>query len=50
MTNSIMGINIYMIIVGSIINIEEAKEIEEIAKISMLSKRIRNLMHNRSII
>jgi len=39
-----MGINIYMIIVGSIIDIEEAKEIEEIAKISMLGRRIQNLI------
>ena len=39
-----MGINIYMIIVGSIVNIDDAKEIEEIAKISMLSKRIRSLI------
>ena len=43
-----MGINIYMIIVGSIVNIDDAKEIEEIAKISMLSKRIRSLIpHNQ---
>ncbi len=41
-----MGINIYMIIVGSIIDIDEAKEIEEIAKISMLGKRIRSLIHD----
>ena len=40
-----MGINIYMIIVGSIIDIDESKEIEEIAKISMLGKRIRSLIH-----
>ena len=39
-----MGINIYMIIVGSIVNIDDAKEIEEIAKISILSKRIRSLL------
>jgi len=40
-----MGTNSYMIIVGSIVDIDEAKEIEEIAKISMLSKRIRSLIH-----
>lgn len=40
-----MGTNSYMIIVGSIVDIDEAKEIEEIAKISMLGKRIRSLMH-----
>ena len=40
-----MGTNSYMIIVGSIVNIDEAKEIEEIAKISMLGKRIRSLIH-----
>ena len=39
-----MGTNSYMIIVGSIVDIDEAKEIEEIAKISMLGKRIRSLM------
>ena len=44
-----MGINIYMIIVGSIIDINEAKEIEEIAKISMLGKRIRSLIHEAII-
>ncbi len=40
-----MGTNSYMIIVGSIVDIDEAKEIEEIAKISMLGKRIRSLIH-----
>ncbi len=40
-----MGANSYMIIVGSIVDIDEAKEIEEIAKISMLGKRIRSLIH-----
>ena len=43
-----MGINIHMIIVDSIINIDDANEIEEIAKISILSKRIRSLIpHNK---
>ena len=43
-----MGINIYMIIVGSIVNINDAKEIEEIAKISIFTKRIRSLIsHNK---
>ena len=40
-----MGTNSYMIIVGSIVDIDEAKEVEEIAKISMLGKRIRSLIH-----
>jgi hypothetical protein len=34
-----------MIIIGLIIDPEEAEEIEEIAKISILGKRIRNLLH-----
>ena len=43
-----LKVGIYMIIVGSIIDVEEAKEIEEIAKISILSKRIRSLIpHNK---
>ena len=40
-----MGANNYMIIVGSIVDIDEAKEIEDIAKISILVKRIRSLVH-----
>jgi len=44
-----MGIYIYMLIVGSIIDIEEAEQIEEIAKISMLSKRIRSLVSEAMI-
>jgi hypothetical protein len=40
-----MGTNSYMIIVGSIVDIDEAKEIKEIVKISMLGKRIRSLIH-----
>jgi len=34
-----------MIIIGLIIDSEEAEEIEEVAKISILVKRIRNLLH-----
>jgi len=34
-----------MIIVGSIIDIDESKEIEEIVKISTIGKRIRSLIH-----
>jgi len=35
-----MEVNIYMIIVGSIIDIDESKEIEEIVKISTIGKRM----------
>jgi hypothetical protein len=42
----LLKVGIYLIIVGSIIGFEEAREIEEIAKISMLGKRIRNLINN----
>ena len=34
-----------MIIVGLIIDSKEADEIEEVAKISILGKRIRSLLH-----
>ena len=34
-----------MIIVGSIVDIDEAKEIEEIAKISILVRRIKSLVN-----
>jgi len=34
-----------MIIVGLIIGSKEAEEIEEVAKISILGKRIRSLLH-----
>jgi hypothetical protein len=34
-----------MIIVGLIIDSEEAEDIEEVAKISILGKQIRNLLH-----
>jgi len=44
-----MGVNIHMIIVGSIINIDDANEIEEIAKISILSERIRSLIPRNKI-